>query len=68
MNWFRSKGMSSGAVEGFNNKVKLTMRKRYGFELSIRQKSFYIIHLENDPNQIVPANSGEEAKLCYCKR
>jgi transposase len=31
MNWFKSKGMSSGAVEGFNNKVKLTMRKGYGF-------------------------------------
>ena len=31
MNWFKSKGLSSGAVEGFNNKVKLTMRKGYGF-------------------------------------
>jgi transposase len=31
MNWFRSKGLSSGVVEGFNNKVKLTMRKGYGF-------------------------------------
>jgi transposase len=31
MNWFKSKGMSSGIVEGFNNKVKLTMRKSYGF-------------------------------------
>jgi transposase len=32
MNWFRSKGLSSGAVEGFNNKVKLTTRKAYGFQ------------------------------------
>jgi transposase len=32
MNWFRSKGLSSGAVEGFNNKVKLTARKAYGFQ------------------------------------
>jgi transposase len=31
MNWFKSKGLSSGTVEGFNNKVKLTMRKGYGF-------------------------------------
>lgn len=32
LNWFRAKGtMSSGIVEGFNNKAKLTMRKSYGF-------------------------------------
>lgn len=32
LNWFRAKGtISSGAVEGFNNKVKLTTRKSYGF-------------------------------------
>jgi transposase len=32
LNWFRRKGhISSGVVEGFNNKVKLTMRKSYGF-------------------------------------
>ena len=31
MNWFKSKKLSSGAVEGFNNKVKLTLRKGYGF-------------------------------------
>jgi len=32
LNWFRAKGaLSSGAVEGFNNKVKLTTRKSYGF-------------------------------------
>lgn len=32
LNWFRAKGtVSSGTVEGFNNKVKLTMRKSYGF-------------------------------------
>jgi hypothetical protein len=31
-NWFRAKGaISGGAVEGFNNKAKLTMRKAYGF-------------------------------------
>ena len=32
LNWFRAKGtMSSGIVEGLNNKVKLTTRKAYGF-------------------------------------
>ena len=32
LNWFRAKGrLSSGAVEGMNLKVKLTMRKAYGF-------------------------------------
>ena len=33
MNWFEAKGQfSSGVVEGFNNKAKLTMRKSYGFK------------------------------------
>ncbi len=32
INWFRAKAsISSGVVEGFNNKAKLTMRKSYGF-------------------------------------
>ena len=32
LNWFRAKRVfSSGAVEGFNNKAKLTTRKAYGF-------------------------------------
>jgi len=32
LNWFRAQGaLSSGTVEGFNNKAKLTMRKSYGF-------------------------------------
>jgi transposase len=32
LNWFRAKGtISTGIVEGFNNKAKLTMRKSYGF-------------------------------------
>ena len=32
LNWFKSQGLSSGIVEGFNNKAKLTMRKAYGFK------------------------------------
>jgi transposase len=32
LNWFRAEGViSSGIVEGLNNKAKLTMRKAYGF-------------------------------------
>ena len=32
LNWFRAKGqLSSGVVEGFNAKAKLTTRKVYGF-------------------------------------
>ena len=32
LNWFRAKeALSSGAVEGFNNKAKLTTRTAYGF-------------------------------------
>lgn len=32
LNWFRAKGqISSGTVEGFNTKAKLTARKAYGF-------------------------------------
>jgi transposase len=32
LNWFKAKGaISSGVVEGFNNKVKLTTRKSFGF-------------------------------------
>ena len=32
LNWFRAKGaLSAGAVEGFNTKAKLTLRKSYGF-------------------------------------
>jgi len=32
MNWFKAKGQfSSGIIEGFNTKAKLTTRKSYGF-------------------------------------
>jgi transposase len=32
LNWFRAKGtISSGVMEGFNNRLKLTTRKSYGF-------------------------------------
>ena len=32
LNWFRARGtISSGVVEGFNGKAKLTTRKTFGF-------------------------------------
>lgn len=31
LNWFKSKGLSSGIVEGLNNKVKTTLKRSYGF-------------------------------------
>ncbi|MFT5732563.1 MAG: transposase [Planctomycetota bacterium] len=32
LNWFRARGeISSGSVEGLNNKLKLTFRRSYGF-------------------------------------
>ena len=35
LNWFHARGaVSSGAVEGLNNKVKLVTRKSYGFRTS----------------------------------
>jgi transposase len=40
LNWFRTKGqIALGAVEGFNNKAKVTSRKAYGF------KSFDVIKI-----------------------
>ena len=40
LNWFRAEGqISAGIVEGFNNKVKLTTRKAYGF------RSFKVIEI-----------------------
>ena len=31
LNWFDAKALSSGIVEGYNAKAKLTMRKAFGF-------------------------------------
>ncbi|SIO58671.1 Transposase [Singulisphaera sp. GP187] len=53
LNWFRAKGtMSSGVVEGLNNKVKLTMRKSYGFRTSeaIELALFHTLGALPEPN------------------
>jgi transposase len=45
LNWFRAEGkLSSGIVEGFNNKLKLTTRKSYGFRT---QKAYEIALYHN---------------------
>ncbi len=43
MNWFHAQGkLSSGVVEGFNNKVKLTLRRSYGWkEYETAEMSLY---------------------------
>lgn len=43
LNWFRAKGeLSSGPVEGLNNKAKLAIRKAYGFKsLNCLQTALY---------------------------
>ena len=44
LNWFRAKKqISSGVVEGFNNKAKLTTRKAYGFR-TVRAAEVALYH------------------------
>jgi transposase len=44
LNWFRAGGeLSSGVVEGLNNKAKLTMRKAFGFR-SIEHLQIALYH------------------------
>ena len=63
LNWFRAKGaLSSGIVEGFNNKVKLTTRNRTAFGPMKPLKPSCFTILEPYPNQNSPTDSGEEAK------
>lgn len=45
LNWFRAKGViSAGIVEGFNNKVKVTTRRAYGFR-SFRKTEVALYHV-----------------------
>ncbi|MCP5069465.1 MAG: ISL3 family transposase [bacterium] len=43
LNWFRARGeISAGAVEGLNNKAKVTFRKSYGFRtFSVAETALY---------------------------
>ena len=48
LNWFRAKGaISSGIVEGFNNKAKLTTRRSRGFR-SLRRAQVALYHTLGD--------------------
>ncbi|MFQ5928722.1 MAG: transposase [Acidobacteriota bacterium] len=64
LKWFRAKGaVSSGAVEGFNNKAKLTLRKSYGLR-TCRAMEMALYHtLSVLPNRSLPTDSAEEAKF-----
>lgn len=47
LNWFKAKGVSVGAVEGFNNKAKVAFRKSYGFR-SYRAAELALYHSLGD--------------------
>ena len=50
LNWFHARGqVSSGAVEGLNNKVKLVTRKSYGFRTAKVAKLALLHNLGNLP-------------------
>jgi transposase len=50
LNWFRARGLvSSGAVEGLNNKVKLVTRKSYGFRTATVAKLALLHNLGHLP-------------------
>ncbi len=57
LNWFRAQGqLSSGVVEGFNTKAKLTTRKAFGFGPAMPCKSPCITRLARYPNQNLPTD------------
>jgi hypothetical protein len=63
LNWFRAKGeLSSGAVEGLNNKIRVITSRFYGFLPSKRWKWPSITHLDDCRNRNPPTDSAEEAK------
>src|SRR5947208_11564241 len=63
LNYFRAhKLLSSGVVEGLNNKAKVTMRKSYGFVPSAALNSPSIITWASCPSPNLPTNSSDEPK------
>ncbi len=64
LNGFRAKGqLSSGSVEGFNTKAKLTTRKAFGFRTYHALEIALYQHLGLFPNQNSPTDSAEEPKI-----
>src|SRR5438270_4418774 len=61
LNYFRAqKLLSSGVVEGLNNKAKVTMRKSYGFRTFRCLELPSITHLASYPSQNRPTISSDE--------
>ncbi len=61
LNYFRAqKLLSSGVVEGLNNKAKVTMRKSYGFRTFRCLELAPITHLASCPSRNRPTNSSDE--------
>src|SRR5713226_3089535 len=58
LNWFRAKGeVSTGAVEGLNNKIRVVTRRSYGF----RAMEIALYHtLGRLPNQNLPIDFAEQ--------
>ena len=62
VDWHKGE-ISSGAVESFNNKAQLAMRKAYSFRTAKTSKLLYIINSALYPNQNLPMNSTDEANF-----
>ena len=64
LNWFRAQGaLSSGVVEGLNNKVKLMMSKSYGFRTGGAIELALYHSLGALPEPKLPTNSLRSQKL-----
>ena len=62
LNYFRAnKALSSGVVEGLNNKAKITMRKSYGFRTFPVLELAHITHLPNFLNLHSTTISSDES-------
>jgi transposase len=64
LNWFQAKGeISTGAVEGLNNKIRVVTRRSYGFR-NFKAMEVAIDHtLGRLPEPESPTDSAEEAKV-----
>ena len=62
LNYFRAqKLLSSGVVEGLNNKAKVTMRKSTVFARTAFSNSLSITHLASSPSRSLPTISSDES-------
>lgn len=64
LNWFRAKGeISSGAVEGLNNKIRVVTRRSYGFRTYAAMEVALYHTLGRLPEPSQPTDTAEEAKI-----